>query len=334
MVAIRKNITTLSADDVRRYVSACKTLKSTGEYDTFIQTHWSEMTIVHGRPPNWSPWFLPWHRAFLLDFEERVQRVLADPSFGLPYWDWTKDYDGKENIGAVWGPDHLGGAGLPVSTGPFQPKDWRTGSGANGRSSTLARRPRRPDPDYKTFGPSAVMPPTFGTKGALTVDQVLDVVGARYAYDSYSSIDPMVLRVWTGTALGAGTNDEVTASLTFTVADNPGVVVATWSAKLNAKYCDHQDPFEQGAVDTFTFQPAAFSKITNPAALTPECLASITIALKHESWWTGAWDLLRLRVLAGGASLDSGLINQTLSNTTTTSITVPLLRPVFPPLPA
>ena len=36
------------------------------------------------------PGFLPWHRAYLLYFETEMQYLLGDPSFALPYWDWTK----------------------------------------------------------------------------------------------------------------------------------------------------------------------------------------------------------------------------------------------------
>ena len=35
------------------------------------------------------PAFLPWHRAYLLYFETELQYMLNDPTFALPYWDWT-----------------------------------------------------------------------------------------------------------------------------------------------------------------------------------------------------------------------------------------------------
>ena len=37
--------------------------------------------------------FGPWHRKFMLAWERELQKVLADESFGLPYWDWS--YGGK-----------------------------------------------------------------------------------------------------------------------------------------------------------------------------------------------------------------------------------------------
>lgn len=33
--------------------------------------------------------FLPWHRAFLLYTEKRLQAAAGDPTLALPYWDWT-----------------------------------------------------------------------------------------------------------------------------------------------------------------------------------------------------------------------------------------------------
>jgi tyrosinase len=37
------------------------------------------------------PVFLPWHRFMLILLELQLQRVLSDPDFGLPYWDWAAD---------------------------------------------------------------------------------------------------------------------------------------------------------------------------------------------------------------------------------------------------
>jgi Common central domain of tyrosinase len=33
--------------------------------------------------------FLPWHRAYILKLERKLQIITGDPSFALPYWDWT-----------------------------------------------------------------------------------------------------------------------------------------------------------------------------------------------------------------------------------------------------
>jgi tyrosinase len=64
--------------------------------------------------------FLPWHRWMLLLLETQLQRVLGDPEFGLPYWDWAADGDqpvDQQPLLELW--DHLGGTGFPVTDGPF-----------------------------------------------------------------------------------------------------------------------------------------------------------------------------------------------------------------------
>jgi tyrosinase len=66
------------------------------------------------------PVFLPWHRWMLLLLETNLQRVLGDPTFGLPYWDWAADgdQDPAQQPGlALW--EYVGHTGFPVPDGPF-----------------------------------------------------------------------------------------------------------------------------------------------------------------------------------------------------------------------
>ncbi|MCM3922327.1 tyrosinase family protein [Frankia sp. AiPs1] len=74
------------------------------------------------------PVFLPWHRVMLRWLEAHLQRVLGDPDFGLPYWDWALDgtppaLGGVANpaASALWRdtPDGFGGQGSPVRGGGF-----------------------------------------------------------------------------------------------------------------------------------------------------------------------------------------------------------------------
>ena len=37
------------------------------------------------------PAFLTWHRGYLLYVETEIQKMLDDPTFALPYWDWTNE---------------------------------------------------------------------------------------------------------------------------------------------------------------------------------------------------------------------------------------------------
>jgi hypothetical protein len=34
---------------------------------------------------------LPWHRAYLLNLEQKIRVLTGDASFALPYWNWTRD---------------------------------------------------------------------------------------------------------------------------------------------------------------------------------------------------------------------------------------------------
>ena len=37
--------------------------------------------------------FLTWHRLYMVQLEELMEPWLAGTNLGLPYWDWTKDWD-------------------------------------------------------------------------------------------------------------------------------------------------------------------------------------------------------------------------------------------------
>ncbi|MGW4648163.1 tyrosinase MelC2 [Kitasatospora sp. NPDC004289] len=120
-MAVRKNQATLTAQEKRAFVNAVLALKRNGGYDSFVSTH--NQFIVGDtdngeRVGHRSPSFLPWHRRFLLQFEQALQAI--DPSVTLPYWDWTAD---RTTSATIWGADFMGGNGRSsdgqVTTGPF-----------------------------------------------------------------------------------------------------------------------------------------------------------------------------------------------------------------------
>ncbi|GAA1269357.1 tyrosinase family protein [Kitasatospora nipponensis] len=120
-MAVRKNQATLTAREKRDFVDAVLTLKRQGGYDAFVSTHNSFIlsdTDDGARTGHRSPSFLPWHRSFLLRFEQALQRV--NPAVTLPYWDWTTD---RTPDASLWAADLLGGDGDGsdgrVTTGPF-----------------------------------------------------------------------------------------------------------------------------------------------------------------------------------------------------------------------
>ena len=53
------------------------------------------------------PTFLTWHRAFMLSLETEMQRMFNDPTFAIPYWDWT-DETVRDRIWSILGTSDCG----------------------------------------------------------------------------------------------------------------------------------------------------------------------------------------------------------------------------------
>src|SRR2546421_2995060 len=124
-IKVRRNIYSLTPDQITLFIQKVKALKKTKDYDTYVKTHSdkSVVNLIHTKPL-----FLPWHRAFLLRFEQQL-----DLDFGLPYWDWTDDLGQTDdkgkvtNRGPLWQANLWGGAGFPVMDGPFTAANgWKT----------------------------------------------------------------------------------------------------------------------------------------------------------------------------------------------------------------
>ncbi|WP_051189652.1 tyrosinase family protein [Daejeonella oryzae] len=81
MVRVRKNANNLSVLERERFLNAIVTLNnSNNEFMTFVEMH-TRPGIPEGHN---GPGFLPWHRAFVLNLERKLQAV--DPGVALPYW--------------------------------------------------------------------------------------------------------------------------------------------------------------------------------------------------------------------------------------------------------
>ncbi|MEL6552538.1 MAG: tyrosinase family protein [Cyanobacteria bacterium J06621_11] len=99
----RKSVTALTSAEKTAFVNALNTLQSTypkgsqiSLYEQFVVQHILTMGFrqslgatgpARGNPAHSYPAFLPWHRQFLLAFEQALQTV--DPNVTIPYWDWT-----------------------------------------------------------------------------------------------------------------------------------------------------------------------------------------------------------------------------------------------------
>ena len=97
---MRKDINTLKATD-QVIVSYLKAVDAMQKLPATDPHNWTFQANIHAAmmngtvDPTWdtcqhgSWFFLPWHRAYLWYFEKIVQKYSGDPTFALPYWNWT-----------------------------------------------------------------------------------------------------------------------------------------------------------------------------------------------------------------------------------------------------
>jgi len=103
---------TAESDDVRMYREAVGWMKKRSEANPLDPIGWAQHWAHHSlfcattsfsNQVHYGWFFLPWHRAYLFNLEQKIRRVLNEPAFALPYWDWTKNpalpqwYWGEDN---------------------------------------------------------------------------------------------------------------------------------------------------------------------------------------------------------------------------------------------
>jgi tyrosinase len=110
--------------DQQAFVDTVLKLKELGIYDNFVVQH--RDALLGAEPAHHGPGFLPWHREFLLRFEDTLQEI--NQKVTLPYWDWTVDNSPSPPL---WDKDFMGGNGDStqddkVTTGKFAEvnKEW------------------------------------------------------------------------------------------------------------------------------------------------------------------------------------------------------------------
>jgi tyrosinase len=88
-VVTRRSIGSLAANDpiilsYRKAVAAMKALPSSDP------RNWNRQAQIHNNScPHRNWFFLPWHRAYLVAFERICRQLSGNPTFALPYWDWS-----------------------------------------------------------------------------------------------------------------------------------------------------------------------------------------------------------------------------------------------------
>ncbi|KAJ1654340.1 hypothetical protein IWQ61_005713 [Dispira simplex] len=115
-IRTRREIRQLSRQERMRFFRAIHQLNH-GD----IPTVWDNYALWHlnlNHTIHRSPFFLPFHRRYLVDLEKSLQAI--DPSVTLPYWDWSLDaeapFDNVVFSGAI---DWLGSQGICLNDGAF-----------------------------------------------------------------------------------------------------------------------------------------------------------------------------------------------------------------------
>ncbi|WP_425541204.1 tyrosinase family oxidase copper chaperone [Streptomyces rimosus] len=181
---LRKNHLAMTAQERRRFVHAVLETKRRGLYDAMVAVHvmvnsHDYIHRDHGRrTAHLTPSLLPWHRQFLLYFEQALRAV--DPGVTLPYWDWTSDRDPHSPL---WADDFLGGDGRPgdrqVTTGPFARRNgWRLGVNIRPTGHDVVWANGYYTQDDRDFLTRALRPP-----GTLSTARQLEAALALPVYD-------------------------------------------------------------------------------------------------------------------------------------------------------
>src|SRR5918993_2801053 len=98
-MGVRKDYRNLSVAEGARFIEALKHVKSRGVVDDFARVHERHFNMGIHR----SSHFLPWHREFLLRFEQELKQF--DARVDIPYWDSSVD---RSTSASLWDNDFLG----------------------------------------------------------------------------------------------------------------------------------------------------------------------------------------------------------------------------------
>ena len=86
MSRLRKRLDCLSESEIARLAEAFRALMAKRD----ATSNYAFWAGIHGTScPHKCEQFLPWHRAYLVEFETALQQAIGDPAVMLPYWNWT-----------------------------------------------------------------------------------------------------------------------------------------------------------------------------------------------------------------------------------------------------
>jgi len=84
---VRREITTADAGTIASFKKAVTWMQGLSTSDPRNWTKQAEIHNTHCRHDSWL--FFPWHRAYLYYFEQICRVGSGDPTFALPYWNWS-----------------------------------------------------------------------------------------------------------------------------------------------------------------------------------------------------------------------------------------------------
>jgi polyphenol oxidase len=100
-VRTRKSYASLTPGEITRLRKAYAALRDLYKSDAKDPRGWLQQANVHcwycgggqnmkaGEEIHGSWWFFPWHRCYLYVHERILGKLIGDPTFALPYWDWA-----------------------------------------------------------------------------------------------------------------------------------------------------------------------------------------------------------------------------------------------------
>jgi tyrosinase len=128
---VRKSADALTATEQQTFMNAIISAIADGTYSLLARIHADMSHDMHTMPgmPAGTQRFLPWHRLYLINFEQAMRAF--EPTFFVPYWRWMDQ------------------SSIPDWMTKFKPKGV---TDANGRPITVTRRPgTSPDPRARTL---------------------------------------------------------------------------------------------------------------------------------------------------------------------------------------
>ncbi len=149
---VRKNINKLSPGELANYKSAIAQIKALPPEDKRSFAYWASIHANYCR--HGTQIFLPWHRAYLIEFENNLREFV--PSVTVPYWDWVNDRevpdaflgdDSNPLFNSKRYPDTFPGSYIPTKREWDDVQDapsWSVYGGAQFRSGDNERKTHNP----------------------------------------------------------------------------------------------------------------------------------------------------------------------------------------------